>query len=544
MRHARFGQFGEFLAEGDLVVVNASATLAAAVDGDRAGVPVEVHFSAELDDGAWVVEVRPAGASTGPVTGLRSGEVIGLADGVALVLDGPRPAGQDRLWRAELRAGQPMASPARSGSRVSRAAPRLPRPARAADPLRATCRGSGRSRSTRPSSAAEPGSAEMPSAGRPFTAEVVTDLVTRGVALAPIVLHTGVSSQEPGEPPQPERFRVPESTARLVNATRAAGGRVVAVGTTVTRALESAAGPDGTVRARSGWTDLVLGPAARPGGERAGDRLARARRVAPGAADRRGRVRACRAGLRGGAAPGVSVARVRRQLPAAAVSTVPDADRCSSLLRRPGSAGRAAERRGGRSWAVSSSSNTSHWTGSSRTRAGAAGTSYGGWLYRFGPEPLEGDKFRLGEIMDNGALLLGRRTFEEFAALWPGRDDWFSARMNAWSKLVASRSLADASAWQNSELLDCDDLVKEVEARSKDTDIVVTGSLSVVRELQAADLVDEYRLIVLPLVIGEGSRLFPDGTGPVDLALGLVEAAGQGVRLIYSRKERMGGGSE
>jgi S-adenosylmethionine:tRNA ribosyltransferase-isomerase len=266
IRHARFCQFGEFLAEGDLVVVNASATLAAAVDGERAGAPVEVHFSAELDDGAWVVEVRPAGVSTGPVTGLRPGEAIGLAEGVTLVLDGPRPAGQDRLWRAELRAGgqpragQPRAGQPRAGqSGIEGGAAaflaRHGRPIRYAYvprewPLAEYQTVFGR----------EPGSAEMPSAGRPFTAEVVTDLVTRGVALAPIVLHTGVSSQEPGEPPQPERFRVPEATARLVNATRAAGGRVIAVGTTVTRALESAAGPDATVRARSGWTDLVLGP--------------------------------------------------------------------------------------------------------------------------------------------------------------------------------------------------------------------------------------------------------------------------------------------
>jgi dihydrofolate reductase len=176
--------------------------------------------------------------------------------------------------------------------------------------------------------------------------------------------------------------------------------------------------------------------------------------------------------------------------------------------------------------------------------AGGEGTSYGGWLYRFGPEPLEGDKFRLGTIMDDGALLLGRRTFEQFAGLWPGRDDPFSARMNAWSKLVVSRSLADASLWQNSELLGGNDLVTEVEARKKERDIVVTGSLSVVRALQAADLVDEYRLIVLPLVIGEGSRLFPDGTGPQDLGLGLAETAGQSVRLIYTREERSGGGSE
>jgi dihydrofolate reductase len=146
--------------------------------------------------------------------------------------------------------------------------------------------------------------------------------------------------------------------------------------------------------------------------------------------------------------------------------------------------------------------------------------------------------------MDNGALLLGRRTFEQFAALWPGRDDWFSARMNAWSKLVASRTLADAGIWQNSELLHADDLVTEVAARSKAQDIVVTGSLSVVRLLQAADVIDEYRLIMLPLVIGEGSRLFPDGTGPLAMTLGLVEAAGQGVRLRYTRQEKAGGEPE
>ena len=108
--------------------------------------------------------------------------------------------------------------------------------------------------------AREPGSAEMPSAGRPFTTELVTDLVTRGIAIAPITLHTGVSSQDAGEPPQPERYAVPETTARAVNMTRAAGGRVVAVGTTVTRALESAADGGGVIRGRAGWTDLVLGP--------------------------------------------------------------------------------------------------------------------------------------------------------------------------------------------------------------------------------------------------------------------------------------------
>jgi S-adenosylmethionine:tRNA ribosyltransferase-isomerase len=244
--HARFSQLGSFLAPGDLVVVNTSATYPAAVDGDRAGVPVEVHFSAELDDGSWVVEVRPAGASAGPVSDLRPCEVITLDGGAALTMGQPHPAGQDRLWRARpLIDGGVALFLARHGRpiRYGYVPRRWPLP------------------EYQTVFAREPGSAEMPSAGRPFTDQVVTDLVTRGVALAPIVLHTGVSSQEPGEPPQPERFRVPESTARLVNFTRQAGGRVIAVGTTVTRALESAAGPDGSVRAGQGWTDLVLGPA-------------------------------------------------------------------------------------------------------------------------------------------------------------------------------------------------------------------------------------------------------------------------------------------
>ena len=108
-----------------------------------------------------------------------------------------------------------------------------------------------------------PGSAEMPSAGRPFTRSLVTELVSRGVAVAPITLHTGLSSQEAGEAPQSERFEVTGATARLVNAVRAGGGRVVAVGTTVTRALESAVVDDRLV-ARHGWTDRVVTPADPP----------------------------------------------------------------------------------------------------------------------------------------------------------------------------------------------------------------------------------------------------------------------------------------
>jgi S-adenosylmethionine:tRNA ribosyltransferase-isomerase len=107
--------------------------------------------------------------------------------------------------------------------------------------------------------ATEFGSAEMASAGRPFSERLLVRLMARGVVVAPLTLHTGVSSPEAHEPPAPERFAVPEVTARLVGATRRAGGRVVAVGTTVTRALESATGEDGETRPAAGWTDLVLG---------------------------------------------------------------------------------------------------------------------------------------------------------------------------------------------------------------------------------------------------------------------------------------------
>jgi S-adenosylmethionine:tRNA ribosyltransferase-isomerase len=246
LEHARFAELGRFLSPGDLLVVNTSATLPAAVDGTRGdGRAVTLHFATALDDGSWVIEVRPRGAATGPVDDATAGEVITLPDGVRALLVGPHPDGQRRLWQAVVRVdGGVPAYLARHGRPIRYSYVSVP--VSLAEYQTVFAR--------------EPGSAEMPSAGRPFTTELVTDLVTRGVVVAPIELHTGVSSQEPGEPPQPERYRVPEPTARLVNMTRAWGGRVIAVGTTVTRALESAADDVGVVRERAGWTDLVLGP--------------------------------------------------------------------------------------------------------------------------------------------------------------------------------------------------------------------------------------------------------------------------------------------
>jgi len=165
---------------------------------------------------------------------------------------------------------------------------------------------------------------------------------------------------------------------------------------------------------------------------------------------------------------------------------------------------------------------------------GSDGSPQGGWAFRYGPEPVAGDKFRMGEVLDTGAMLLGRRTWELFAKIWPGRDDPFAAKLNAMPKLVVSRSLRDAAGWQNSTVLR-GDLITEVRKHKQARDIMITGSASVVRTLMARDLVDEYRLIVFPLVLGEGTRLFPDGTGPVSLALVSAQAAGPAIRLIYAR---------
>jgi S-adenosylmethionine:tRNA ribosyltransferase-isomerase len=246
--HTRFDRIGRYLTPGDLLVVNDSATLAAAVTAHRAGDLVIVHFSTELDDGAWVVEVRPTGAATGALDGVEAGESLGLPAGAELVLldSYPMPGRKtSRLWRAHATVEGDVASYlARHGRPIRYAYVPDAWPLSAYQTVFART----------------PGSAEMPSAGRPFTTELVTSLVTCGVSLAPITLHTGVSSAGPGEPPAAERFSVPAATARLVAQARAAGNRVVAVGTTVTRALESAADDDGMVHPRHGWTDLVLGP--------------------------------------------------------------------------------------------------------------------------------------------------------------------------------------------------------------------------------------------------------------------------------------------
>jgi dihydrofolate reductase len=163
---------------------------------------------------------------------------------------------------------------------------------------------------------------------------------------------------------------------------------------------------------------------------------------------------------------------------------------------------------------------------------GSAGTPSGGWAFRYGPETVAGDKFRLGSVLDEGVMLLGRTTWQLFSTLWPARTDPFSVRMNAVPKLVASRTLTDTSAWVNSEVVS-GDLLDAV--KNERRDVVVTGSLSVVHTLMAADLVDEYRLLTFPTVLGAGLRLFPDGAAPAQLECLVAEQAGAAVLARYRR---------
>lgn len=246
--HATFDRLGQFLRAGDLLVVNTSATLPAALDGTWRGRAVVVHLSTRHDDGRWTVELRrPDGR--GPVWDAIAGEDVAIAgDGTVRLLgpDGDVTDGRGvRLWCAELDVPAPVHTHLdRHGRPITYGHVQDAYPLEAYQTVFAR----------------HPGSVEMASAARPFTPRLVTDLVSRGIGIAPVTLHAGVSSPEAGEPPRPERYEVPASTAVRVEQTRHGGGRVVAVGTTVTRALESAVDRRGRVRPAHGWTDLVLGP--------------------------------------------------------------------------------------------------------------------------------------------------------------------------------------------------------------------------------------------------------------------------------------------
>jgi S-adenosylmethionine:tRNA ribosyltransferase-isomerase len=249
LEHRRFGDLADLLEPGDLVVVNNSATVNGEIDGVRSGQPIVLHAASRLDDATWVVELRTAPDASAPILDAVAGETLGVGELPVTLLEpyphaDSSPTGSgNRLWRARVE-GDLRTLLDRQGRPIAYGYLDRRYPLSAYQSV----------------FAGVPGSAEMASAGRPFTDALVTRLVSRGIGVAPITLHTGVSSQEAGEGPQPEWYHVPAATARVVELTRAHGGRVIATGTTVTRALESAV-LDGAVQESWGWTTRVVTPA-------------------------------------------------------------------------------------------------------------------------------------------------------------------------------------------------------------------------------------------------------------------------------------------
>ncbi|HJQ27932.1 MAG TPA: S-adenosylmethionine:tRNA ribosyltransferase-isomerase [Rubrobacter sp.] len=250
--HSRFRDIPDFLEAGDTLVVNTSGTMNAALPAEyRDGTPLTVHLSTHLPADLWVVELRSSSGDE-PVLDGKFGEALVLPEGASIVLHTPylsenRQWGErfNRLWLATLNL------PVNFNDYLERHG----------SPIRYRY-----VRESWPSSyyqtvyATEVGSAEMPSAGRAFTPELITRLVAKGVQVVPLILHTGVASLEDDEPPYEEFYRVPPETARAVNTARTAGRRVVAVGTTVVRALETVTDNDGVTHPGEGWTDLFITP--------------------------------------------------------------------------------------------------------------------------------------------------------------------------------------------------------------------------------------------------------------------------------------------
>ena len=242
-----FARLPDFLRSGDVLVINTSATLPAAVDAlaqtdEQSGERVVVHFSSRFPNGTWTVEVRhPQGLGSRRYPDFAGGR-LQLEGGGAIRTLGRHPVAT-RLWvvRVDIPADfhdylQLYGRPIRYGHSGGNW------------PLEAY----------QTVYARQVGSAEMPSAGRPFTTKILTDLLAGGVAVLPVVLHAGVSSLEEGEHPAEEYFEVPEATAITANALRSAGGRLLAAGTTVVRALESVANESGALQAATGYTDLLI----------------------------------------------------------------------------------------------------------------------------------------------------------------------------------------------------------------------------------------------------------------------------------------------
>lgn len=232
--HRRFFDLPSLLRAGDLLVVNDSATLPAAIAAlRRNGETLQLHVSTKIDERIFMTEPRGA---------VLSGEELRLPDGASVVMLAPVEPQMPRVWYGWFQI--PLAMPAylmQVGEPIRYAYVKERFPLRDYQTIFAR----------------EPGSSELPSAARPFTSRVVRELRSRGVEIAAITLHCGVASFEAPERPATERYAVSSATAAAINRAREEGRRAIAVGTTVVRALESAV-QGGEIVASSGWTDLVI----------------------------------------------------------------------------------------------------------------------------------------------------------------------------------------------------------------------------------------------------------------------------------------------
>jgi dihydrofolate reductase len=175
---------------------------------------------------------------------------------------------------------------------------------------------------------------------------------------------------------------------------------------------------------------------------------------------------------------------------------------------------------------------------------GSEGFDRGGWAFQFDRGP-EGDKFKLDEVMASDALLLGRVTYQAFAEAWPSREGEFADKFNNMPKFVISTTLEEPE-WNNSTLIK-GDVAEEVSKLKQQPvgDILVNGSAELVHTLIEHDLVDEYRLMVFPVVLGSGKRLFRDTSDAIPLRLVDTKTVGSGVLiLIYQPAERVAEGSD
>jgi S-adenosylmethionine:tRNA ribosyltransferase-isomerase len=252
IRHAQFRDIGRFLAPGDVLIINNSGTMNAALPAVRAdGTPLELHLSTRLPADLWSVELRrPSGKATEPFYEAVPGETLALPAGGTVTLhtaynpcQRQKPDSNVRLWLATLQLPDPLGDYLnKHGYPIRYKYVNEQWPLHYYQTVFAT----------------ETGSAEMPSAARAFTPELVTQLVAQGVQIAPITLHTGVASLEDHEPPYEEFYRVPAGTARLINSARVAGQRIIAVGTTVIRALETAVDENNLIHPGEGWTSIII----------------------------------------------------------------------------------------------------------------------------------------------------------------------------------------------------------------------------------------------------------------------------------------------